>query len=181
MHTRKVMRLLLVFFILFSPVGFSIEWNDVHCGNWNAYQGKVFSLSISTSFHGNSTFKLCKQEDEDKSNYLVTITETFERKQNSIETVKTEIVSITPLDKSQYIKINELFDLALESNLKDTETGTDGSSWCLESQRGFTYTKFCFFTPSSGHEHRGLSGLYKLGGYLWGISNLEERDGFKLY
>jgi hypothetical protein len=77
-----------------------------------------------------------------------------------------------------YKRIISLYERALDYDVKDNAMGFDGSGWCLETQRGFTYSKACFWTPEYETERRRLSGLLALGVELWRVAKL---DSAKLY
>lgn len=156
----------------------AIEWGDEDCGPWNAYEGKVFSLDINTSFHGDVTFKLCKSKEQN----MLSVTKTKKKFEgetdNSTETIVREYIK---LSKKEYQSIYRGYEKALHYNTLDEVSGLDGSSWCIESQRNFTYTKACFWTPSHEPKSRGLDGLYQLGSQLWKFAGLEKNNEFKLY
>jgi hypothetical protein len=156
----------------------AIEWNDEDCGPWNAHEGKVFSLDIGTSFHGKVTFKLCKSKEQNTLSITKTSMKFDEETEKSTETIVHEHIKIS---KKDYQSIYRSYEKALNYNTLDDASGLDGSSWCIESQRGFTYTKACFWTPSYKPKSRGLNGLYELGSQLWKFSGLEKSNEFKLY
>lgn len=172
------MKYLLIFFLLWPFCTHAIEWEDEDCGTWNAYEGKVFSLDVGTSFHGQVTFKLCKSEEQSTLAVAVHRMQFDEKSEKSTETIVREHIK---LSKQKYDEIYIRYEQALKYNALDEISGLDGSSWCLESQRGFTYTKGCFWTPSHKPKERGLEGLYNLGVYLWSASGLEKDKTLKLY
>ncbi|BBN81463.1 hypothetical protein PA25_14480 [Pseudoalteromonas sp. A25] len=169
-----------IFLILtfLSTAALSIEWADEDCGQWNAYKGKVFSLDIGTSFHGRALFKLCKSETQ---NFISVLTTQSSRKDEVKEIVETTTRKHINISKEEYEKIFNLYEVALQYNTLDKSSGTDGSNWCIESQRSFTYTKACFWTPSYNSEERGLKGLNDLGSYLWEFANLSKNKEMRLY
>ena len=71
-----------------------------------------------------------------------------------------------------------LYDMSLDYDVRLDVGGNDGSTWCLETQRGFTYSKACFWTPTDEPKRRKLNGLLELGRELWRIAKL---DSSKLY
>jgi len=86
-------------------------------------------------------------------------------------------MSKVSLNEATYRKLLTLYENALDYNVKDEAEGMDGSDWCLETQRGFTYSKACFWSPGAQPEERGLTGLAKLGEELWRIAATDPRDG----
>ena len=162
--------ILLSFIITNSAQAF--QWDDSDCGRKNAKEGKVFELNIGMSRTSSFSFKLCKKPDKD---FLILASNNKPTKSNKKTTKKT-----IKLTKEQTEKLVEKYINALKYNTLDDATGLDGSSWCIESQRGFTYTKACFWTPGYNSEERGIAGLNELGIYLWKISELK-KQGFKLY
>jgi len=166
-----MLRIFLLIFLFISHGVQASPWNDADCGKTNANEGKIFELNITMSFHGASTFKFCKKPERHflvlKSS-LKTTGQEFEKKVINLSNKEIEIIT------NKYIR-------ALKYNTLDDTSGLDGSTWCIESQRGFTtYTKACFWSPGSNTEKRGLAGLYELGVYLWEISELKEQ-GIRLY
>jgi hypothetical protein len=87
---------------------------------------------------------------------------------------------VMELDHPTYLQVAELHAQALRYNVMDDSLGPDGSRWCLETNRGATYLKACFWTPSADPAKRGLEGLYRLGEFLWGVATLEQQIG-RLY
>jgi len=165
-------RFLILLCFLISSSTLASEWNDVDCGRKNAKEGKIFELNISMSFHGSIGFKLCKKPDQ---HFLVLTSNLKSTDKNSKSNKKT-----IRLSKEQTGILNGKHIKALKYNTLDDALGLDGSSWCIESQRGFTYTKACFWTPGHNSEKRGLVGLNELGIHLWEISGLKEQ-GIRLY
>ncbi|MGI5310810.1 hypothetical protein [Rheinheimera sp. WS51] len=172
------MKYLLLFLLLWPFCTHAIEWEDEDCGSWNAYQGKVFSLEVGTSFHGQVTFKLCKSKEQSTLAVKVHRIQFDEKSEKSTETIVREHIK---LSNQKYDEIYSRYEQALKYNALDEISGLDGSNWCLESQRGFTYTKGCFWTPSHEPKERGLEDLYNLGVYLWSVSGLEKDKTLKLY
>ena len=82
------------------------------------------------------------------------------------------------VDTALYDKLVALYEKALDYDAKDDSMGSDGSSWCLETQRGLTYSKACFWTPQYETAKRRLNGLLLLGEELWRVAKL---DSAKLY
>jgi len=157
---------------LFSGPAMAYGWDDEDCGRKNAKEGKVFELNIGMSFHGSFGFKLCKKLDKES---LVIFSKNKSNELSNEPNKKT-----IELTKKQSEILNNKCIAALKYNTLDDSTGLDGSSWCIESQRGFTYTKACFWAPGSNTEKRGLIGLHDLGTHLWEISGLKAQ-GIRLY
>lgn len=172
------MKYLSVFVFLWSFPAFAIEWDDEDCGPWNAYEGKVFSLVVDTSFHGKVTFKLCKSKEKNTLSITRSDFQFDAKLEKSTETTVREHIQ---LSKQEYDEIYSLYEKALRYNTLDKISGLDGSRWCLETQRGFTYTKGCFWTPGHRPKERGLDGLYNLGVHLWEISGLQKDKKLQLY
>jgi len=164
-YMHKPLSTLIVLCVLLH--NFSSDAKEIEqCGYRTAKEGTVFTLTISRSFHGQAHFQLCERQSPEKS----FVTYTTEK-----------IISVKELTSKEYEEIYTLYESALEYDVKYAASGLDGSSWCLETKRRSTYSKACFWTPSSGNrENRGLSGLYKLGQKLWGISEFQ-LENEKLY
>lgn len=163
---------------LLSQSAFAIDWLDEDCGRYGAYAGKLFSLSIATSFHGTSEFKLCKSESQ---KYLVVSTIDFVKVDESQPLASRASRYRIQLFEQEYAQVTSLYKKALSYNTLDDVMGVDGSTWCLESQRGINYTKACFWTPSVNYEERGLVGLYNLANYLWEFTGLNKNEKLQLY
>jgi hypothetical protein len=140
------------------------------CGTRWVGGGTVFSLMVERSFDPGVTFKLCDREDHSKRFLLIST-------QSGMHSEKW-VSKTLPLDPSRYDKVVALYERALDYDVKDDSMGMDGSSWCLETRRGFTYSKACFWTPQYETKKRRLSGLLALGEELWRVAKL---DSAKLY
>ena len=134
------------------------------CGLRNG-GGAVFTLSIARSFHADVTFKLCRRQDAAMQSLWISA-------QSAKNSKRWETRQIS-LDEPTFAKILAFYDKALEYNVKDDALGFDGSSWCLETPRGFTYSKACFWSPPYKAEARNLNGILMLGRELWRISELD--------
>ncbi|RBP46997.1 hypothetical protein, partial [Arenicella xantha] len=156
LNMKKALSILLVSLVASSIAEAGSEVK--RCSDRWSKGGKIFTLSISPSFKDESVFKLCKREKPEKS-FIV-----FED-EKSIQTKE--------ISGSEYDDLYALYDKALEYNLKDSAMGLDGSNWCLETDRGFAYSKACFWSPSYDTEKRGLQGLYKLGTTLLEVQKNE--------
>ena len=167
-----MIRVLCFLLLIFPLLANAIEWNDPDCGKLNKYHGKVFEFNASMSFHGDIDIKLCKDNDT----HFLTVSTKIPSGNNDL----TEEWKRIDLKKEIVPKIMESYENAMRYNTLDKVMGPDGSSWCIESQHGFTYTKACFWSPGYKSEERGLSGLRDLGIYLWEISGLEKAN-IKLY
>jgi hypothetical protein len=132
--------------------------------------GTVFSLTMDRAFDPGVKFELCDRKDRSKR-FLLVATQASMRTEKWVSTR-------VPLDGVLYKKIIKLYESALDYDVKDDTMGFDGSGWCLETQRGFTYSKACFWTPQHETEKRRLVGLLALGEELWRVAKL---DMTKLY
>jgi len=139
------------------------------CGYRTLEAGTVFSLSIDRSFDSHVIFKICARKDPNKNFLLVIVDSKGKSKHHESRQVS--------LSADTYAKVLALYDKALEYNVKDDGAGTDGSVWCLETQRGFTYSKACFWTPDDKPKERGISGLLVLGQELWRLAAMGPSDG----
>lgn len=164
----KQMRYLFFILLLRFNSVFAVESQDADCGRFNAYEGKVFSFEIASNF--DVTFKLCKSKKQDTLFVSATNLRFFDKDVKTPATIRKHI----KLSKEDYQTIFQLYEIALKYNTLDAGMGNDGSSWCLESQRAFTYTKACFWSADYRTEERGLEGLYNLGIYLLNFSGLEK-------
>jgi hypothetical protein len=140
------------------------------CGERTLRDGTVFTLSISRSFEPEVTFKLCDREDKSKRFLLIST-------QSSSRPDKWALKSV-PLESPAYDRVASLYEQSLDYDVRIDVGGNDGSTWCLETQRGFTYSKACFWTPADEPKRRHLSGLLELGKELWRIAKF---DSSKLY
>jgi hypothetical protein len=168
------MKFVLFIFILFSRAALATEWVEKDCGQYNAYNGEVFFLKISTAFHGEVSFKLCKSKVQNVLNVRVI-------NHGASKEIATELNYTFPLFEQEYIQIIGFYQKAMSYNALDRISGTDGSSWCLEGMQGINYRKACFWSPGLGSEERGIGGLYKLGAYLWEFSGLDKNAALRLY
>jgi hypothetical protein len=142
------------------------------CGYRTVFDGTVFTLTIGRSFDPGVTFKLCQRKKPGQSFVLVAVDASDESNAKSETTL--------PLDENSYKALIKLYEAALDYNVKDDTMGLDGSGWCLETRRGFTYSKACFWTPGYETSKRGLIGLENLGNELGRLAKLEKTAG-KLY
>jgi hypothetical protein len=155
----------------FASARAATKQHDI-CGYRTMSDGTIFTLDIARSFDPHVTFKLCERKDP-KENFLLITTASKGRGKHSTDR---RII----LDESSYARMVSLYDAALNYNVKDNNMGTDGSMWCLETTRGFTYSKACFYMPDDYPKNRGLSGLATLGEELWRFAKMEPIVG-KLY
>lgn len=137
---------------------------DDKCGYRTAVSGTVFTVTISRSFDPQVKFELCVREAPAQNFVLVS--------SESHLGSKRWVVNKVPLNHSDYTELLRLYELALGYDVKDSLMGADGSDWCLETQRGGTYSKACFWTPSVNAQKRNLVGLLSLGQDLWRLSAL---------
>jgi hypothetical protein len=135
------------------------------CGERTLRAGTVFTLTISRSFEPDVTFKLCDREDKSKRFLLIST-------QSSSPSDKWTSRSV-PLESLAYDRVASLYELSLDYDVRIDVGGNDGSTWCLETQRGFTYSKACFWTPADEPERRNLIGLLELGKELWRIAKFD--------
>jgi hypothetical protein len=132
------------------------------------FDGTVFTLTISRSFAMPVEFRLCEREDHSKR-FLLTSKMTSWKTRNWVHE---EI----PLTAWMYARLQSLYDSALDYDVKFEMAGLDGSAWCLETERAFTYSKACFWSPSLQTKQRRLSGLWALGEELWRVAKLKNSD-----
>jgi hypothetical protein len=81
------------------------------------------------------------------------------------------------LSDEAHSRLLQLYEGALSSNFNDTEVGLDGSSWCLDAQRGGNSLRVCFWSPQYNTEKRGLSTFRALGEGLWDLAGFGETNG----
>ena len=129
------------------------------CGRRTLRSGTVFTLSVDRSFEPTVTFKLCNREDKSRRFLLVSTQATGHKDGWDSKSI--------PLGPEAYERLARLHEQALNYDVRIDVGGNDGSMWCLETQRGFTYSKACFWTPTEEASTRRLSGLVALGRELW--------------
>jgi len=159
----KLLFSLTIFLIFFSAEIFAIETHE--CGDRRVMDGTVFTLTISRSFHGDNTFQLCERKKPEKSFLIL--------KYNKNIIVK-------KVSDFEYKEFYNLYEQALEYDLKDSSLGLDGSIWCLETTRGFAYSKVCFWSPTYKTEKRRLTGFVELVNKLWKVKEFKLNND-KLY
>jgi hypothetical protein len=152
-------------FVMLLWIAPALASPDDICGERTARSGTVFTLSVDRSFEPGVTFKLCNREDK-SSRFLLVSTQSKGHKDGW------ESKSV-PLGPEAYERLVGLHEQALNYDVKIDVGGNDGSMWCLETQRGFTYSKACFWTPTDEASARRLDGLVALGRELWGLAKLE--------
>lgn len=143
--------------------------DDDECGYRTRYDGTVFALSIGRSFDPGAEFMLCARR-EPKDSFLLVYVYIGDEKDNRSER---KIV----LNETTYGLLVALYEDALTYDVKDATLGLDGSTWCLETRRGFTYSKACFWSPEYEARKRGLIALHKLGAKLWKLAKLKPEIG----
>ena len=127
-------------------------------------------MSISRSMSLNNTpveFKLCERKEPSQSFVLINVESAHSRKRS----VTRQLV----VDETTFVNLVGLYERALEYDVKDDALGNDGSSWCLETTRGFTYSKACFWSPEYNTEERHLTGMLALGRALWHLAGIDDR------
>jgi hypothetical protein len=137
------------------------------CGERRPQGGTIFTLVISQylSYEPKVEFTLCSR-DVPPERFVVV------KRQGSGESKDWKRKRI-PLDQAEYKQLFSLYDQALSYDVRVEAMGSDGSTWCIETTRGFTYSKACFWTPSYDSRKRSLTGLVSLGRELWRISGLD--------
>jgi hypothetical protein len=155
--------------LLGSAPAFATGTEDV-CGERTARSGTVFTLTVERSFEPGVIFKLCDREDKSKRFLLVST-------QSSVQKDGWDTKSI-PLGLQVYERVASLHEKSLDYDVRINAGGNDGSNWCLETQRGATYSKACFWTPTEEPSARRLIGLVELGRELW---KLAKWDSSQLY
>ncbi|WP_138582408.1 hypothetical protein [Pseudoalteromonas sp. S2755] len=160
------MRILLAFLIFFSFN--AISATPPNCSVNGAFNGKLFELSVVTSFNGNYNFEFCY----DKTSYLISeYSEVISVKRPLRTTVKHD--SKAELDSNTALIIKDLYR-AVQATIKtDDSRGMDGSTWCFKPKNGSTYSETCLWSPYSNTERRNLTDLVTLGNKLFEISNFE--------
>jgi hypothetical protein len=156
--------LFVLFILLCSEQSFATGAEDV-CGERTALSGTVFTLTVDRSFEPSVVFKLCDREDKSKRFLLVST-------QSSGHKDKWDTKSI-PLGLPAYQRVATLHEKSLDYDVRVNFGGNDGSTWCLETQRGPTYSKACFWTPTEESSARRLVGLVELGRELWKLAKLD--------
>ena len=139
------------------------------CGYPSFRGGTVFTLGISRSFEPDVRFQLCKRVPVENSFMLVATDRTHDEIFGSIRAI--------PLTEKSFNLIYGLYDKSLGFDLRDDTSGFDGSLWCLETKRGSTSSKSCFWTPEHEPEKRKLVGLWNLGVELWRIADFKPSFG----
>lgn len=160
-------------FIFLAAAPFFAHAKDDACGFRTMRSGTVFTMSIDRSrILENSyvEFKLCEREEPSQSFLLIrTVTE---QPKKHAETHQKR------LDEDAFVALTAMYETALNYDVKDNALGNDGSSWCLETTRGFTYSKACFWSPEFDTDKRRLTGMLALGRQLWHLSGM---DADRLY
>lgn len=157
-------------FLLLSGIPAFAHAKDDVCGFRSRTTGTVFSMSISRSMSLNNTpveFKLCERKEPSQSFVLINVESAHSRKRS----VTRHLV----VDETTFVNLVGLYERALEYDVKDDALGNDGSSWCLETTRGFTYSKACFWSPEYNTEERHLTGMLALGRALWHLAGIDDR------
>jgi hypothetical protein len=152
-------------FVMLLWIAPALAVADDVCGEHLARSGAVFTLSVDLSFEPSVTFKLCNRED--KSNRFLLVST-----QSRSHTDGWDSKSI-PLGPGAYERLASLHEQSLNYDVRIDVGGNDGSMWCLETQRGFTYSKACFWTPTEEASARRLDGLVALGRELWKLAKLD--------
>ena len=165
-------RIKIVLFCLLGLAPFFAKADDVSpCGNRYVGGGTIFTLTIFRSFDATTEFKVCEKE---KIGYLV------------VNTYKSEALksagkpSTITIENKRYDRVLGLYEEALAYDARDNAMGFDGSSWCLETERGGAYSKACFWSPDDETRKRRLTGLKKLGEELWSLAGFKGANG-RLY
>ena len=166
---------LLIVFLIFTPWSYASEIPNYFdaCDSHPSTGQTIFRLSIARSFHPDATFHLCERLKADESFLRIQVTQRDGTNDESRE---------LKLDPQTYSEIIDLYHEAVDYNVRDNAMGADGSRWCLETSRKFTFAIACFWTPTPEvrAEERGLIGLYNLGKTLWELAELESKIG-KVY
>lgn len=163
----------LVISILLGGIPLFAHAKDEVCGMRTMRAGTVFSMSIARSRIREDSyveFKLCERSEPSPS-FLLIRTGTERSKKHS-ETRQLRI------DETTYLDLVAMYERALDYDVKDDALGNDGSSWCLETTRGFTYSKACFWSPEYNTSERHLTGMLALGRELWHLAGM---DSDRLY
>jgi hypothetical protein len=158
----------LVITILLGGIPLSAQAKDDICGIRTMRAGTVFSMSIARSRvlkNAYVEFELCERSEPSQS-FLLIRTGT-ERPKKLSETRQLRV------DQTAYLNLVAMYERALDYDVKDDALGNDGSSWCLETTRGFTYSRACFWSPEYNTNERHLTGMLALGRELWHLAGME--------
>lgn len=130
---------------------------------------EVFSLSINMTFSGHIEFYLCNERESGRS---------FLLSQNYVNDNEYK-TRRTPLTKKQQQNIKVIYRKALKFNIMHDERALalDGSTWCLQKNRGYLNLKACFWSPKEDMYIRKTNDLYSLGKLLVNISGYEKELG----
>ena len=139
------------------------HWLSADCSDYsedNSSVNELFTLAINRSFESdNIEFKFCANSNKELSSYLLIIADSKNGHDSVLKSIK--------LKPSESEEIVNQFELAWDYNKRDKNSGMDGSYWCLTTRNAATFTKGCFWSPTSNADTRGLSGLSTLGSLLW--------------
>ena len=140
----------------------------MQCHEGNDVKGVIFGFSISASKapYEIAEFKLCNVKGE----------------YSLLQRVKERGTEFGALNKISLLEPESLnllrtYDSALNFNVRDNQTGFDGSSWCLTRPGVGSYLHACFWSPSYQSEKRGVQGIVGLGQELWRLSKLSAKYG----
>lgn len=127
---------------------------------------EVFSLSINMTFSGHIDFYLCSERESGRSFLL-------SHKHVNDNNYATRRI---PLTEKQQQNIKVIYRRALKFDIMHDERALtiDGSTWCLQKNRGYLNLKACFWSPKEDMHIRKTSDLYSLGKLLVNISGFEK-------
>ncbi|WGO99463.1 hypothetical protein QFX18_05230 [Saccharophagus degradans] len=167
---------LLIALIVMSQLLYAED--DITCDYAYGYKyeqrGKIL-ISRAFSEH-REYFTLCV--DEKESNYFVVLELRPQEimsskyidpklKSNSIEKIRDHtnryLAWVLWLNHSTYMELKQDFSKLEETLISDDVNGLDGSTWCLEMNRG----RECVWTPTHEPKKRGYSHFVSTGEKLW--------------
>jgi hypothetical protein len=151
-----------------SGVPLLVHAKEDVCGIPGRTVGTVFVLSIGRSMsvgRRHVEFKLCERGEPSESFVLIEVGSKQPGQHVEIRQLR--------IDETTFVKLVALYERALDYDVKDNAMGNDGSSWCLETTRGLTYSKVCLWSPDYNTTPRHLEGMLALGRQLWHLAGFD--------
>ena len=156
----------LLIFYIFSACSYGSEGLQSHKGSDVKDVAFGFSITASKAPYEIAEFKLCNIRGEYSLLQRV-------RERGAEFGAPKKIL----LQESESLNLLRTYDSAINFNVRDNQTGFDGSSWCLTRPGTGSYLQACFWSPSYQAEKRGLQGVVGLGQELWRLSKLSAKYG----
>ena len=162
--------LLFIIFVFASSYGYSQIFPPIDSVERYGSGDEVFNLKIEMSFHGTAEFLMSRNGE----NYEILLNreEILYNTESEIPSKKVYSKTLSLLS-SEAGKTLNLFKMALQYNTLDDTFGLDGSRWCLKTDRMFTETNACFWSPDWNSNERGLEGISILGQHLSKLFEIE--------